>query len=179
MRVGLEGRQGLGRAFEVLLAAGAGLIMAAPATAQDVAARVGDWDYGSDGQMAAASTSNADGAMFGLVCSRNCIGYINDDHPCEEGAAYEAVMTSPGRADRLRLECRHTGAGYALLFTPNEAFIDTLRNGPEVAVTVRRSGHADRDYRFSLDGAHAAVYITLATAIAISGERPGAENPGF
>jgi hypothetical protein len=88
-------------------------------------------------------------------------------------------MSSPGRADSFRLECRHTEAGYALLFTPNEAFISTLRNGPEVTITVRRSGHADRIYRFSLNGAYDAVYMTLATAIAIGGDRPDPENHGL
>ena len=151
----------------------------APASAQDVAARAGDWDYGSDGEMVAASTRNPDGTMFGLVCSPECIGYVNDDRACDEQTTYEAVMSSPGRADPMRLECRHHDEGYALLFTPDEAFIGTLRNGPEVTITVRRSGYADRVYRFSLNGAYDAVYMALSTAIAISGRPRPPENHGL
>jgi len=164
------------RLAALLAAAGFGM---APASAQDVAAQIGDWIYGSDGEMVAASTRNADGTMFGLVCSPECIGYINDDRSCDEAVAYDAVMTSPDRADPMQLECRHHDEGYALLFTLDAAFVDTLRNGPEVTITVRRRGHADRVYRFSLNGAYDAVYITLATAIAMGGRRPDTENHGL
>lgn len=165
-----------GRLAKLLVAASFAI---APASAQDVAAQAGDWVYGSDGEMVATSTQNADGAMFGLICSPDCIGYINDDRSCDEQAAYEAVMSSPGRTDPMSLTCRHHDEGYALLFTPDAAFISTLRNGPEVTITIRRSSYADRVYRFSLNGAYDAVYMTLATAMAISGQRPDPENHGL
>lgn len=155
----------------------AGISPATQAIAQDMMARVGDWEYGADAELAAASTQNADGAMFGLVCSPSCIGFIKIDRPCEERQAYDGLMRSPGRADPLRLECRRIDEGYSLLFTPTAAFIDTLRNGPEVTVSMRLGGDADIVYRFSLNGAFDAVYATLATAIAAGGDAPRAE-PG-
>jgi len=116
--------------------------------------------------------------MFGLVCSPNCIGFLKTDRPCEDGQAYAGLMQSPGRADPLRLECRRIDEGYSLLFTPTAAFIDTLRNGPDVTVSMRLGGAADTVYRFSLNGAFDAVYVTLATAIAAGGDAPQAE-PGL
>src|SRR5689334_3915820 len=91
---------------------------AAPVAAQQVMARVGDWEYGSDSELAAASTQNAEGAMFGLVCSPDCIGFVRSDQRCEEHRAYDGVMRSPGREDPMRMECRRIEDGYSLLFTP-------------------------------------------------------------
>lgn len=142
----------------------------ATATAQEVMARAGDWDYGADPELAAASTRNAQGWLFGLVCSPNCIGFVESDHPCEPGRRYDGLMKSTGRQDPVPLECRPLDGRYALLFTPTAAFIETLTNGPEVTMSVRLSGTADTDFRFSLNGAYDAVYVTLATAIAASGD---------
>ena len=159
-----------------MLAVGIGL--ADPVAAQDMMARAGDWEYGADAELAAASTQNAEGAMLGLVCSPSCIGFLRIDRTCEDGQAYDGLMRSPGRADPLRMECRRIDTGYSLLFTPTAAFIDTLQNGPEVTVAVRLGGDADIVYRFSLNGAFDAVYATLATAIAAGGEQPQAD-PGL
>ena len=164
-----------GCAFAIMLAAGIGL--ANTTAAQEVMARAGDWEYGADAELAAASTRNAEGSLFGLVCSPNCVGFIETERPCDEGRAYDATMSSPGRADMLRLECRRLEARYAMLFTPSPAFIETLRNGPEVRVTVRREGLEDSVFSFSLNGAYDAVYVTLATAIAASGEEQVATDP--
>jgi hypothetical protein len=155
------------------------LCCAAPAAAQDVSARAGDWDYGADGEMAAASTRNDQGWLFGLVCSPNCLGFIESDQPCEAGRRYDAMMRSPGREDPVPLECRRLGERFALVFTPTSAFIETLRNGPQVTLSVRLQGAADTDFGFSLNGAYDAVYMTLATAIATSsGATPEADVPG-
>lgn len=147
------------------------------ATAQDVMARSGDWVYGADAELAAASTRNAQGWLFGLVCSPNCIGFVESDQPCAPGRRYAGTMKSAGREDPVPLECRPLADRYALLFTPNAAFIATLTNGPEVTMSVRLSGTADTDFRFSLNGAYDAVYVTLATAIAASGDGESPEVP--
>ena len=176
-RIGKNRCLGPGGGLALLLMIGIGT--ATPAAAQDVMARAGDWEYGSDAELAAASTRNPEGSLFGLVCSPNCIGFVESARPCEEGRIYDGTMSSPGRADPLRLECRHLEGRYALLFTPNGAFIETLRNGPEATVSVRAGGAADIVFRFSLSGAYDAIYVTLATAVAASGEVPEAAEPGL
>lgn len=165
------------RAAAALLAAA--MHIATPAAAQDVMARSGDWEYGSDAELAAASTMNAEGSMFGLVCSPSCIAFIETDQPCEPGRAYDGTMTSPGRADPMQIECRPVEGRFALLFTPNEAFIATLSNGPDVIVSVRVGAAQNRVFRFSLVGAFDAVYVTLATALAASGDTPETADPGL
>ena len=151
----------------------AGLGATAPASAQDAMATAGDWQYGADASLAAASTRNAQGWLFGLVCSPNCIGFIEHDQPCVEGQRYDGRMKTARREDPVPLECRRLNDRYALLFTPTEAFIDMLTSGPEVTVSVRLRGDAATDFRFSLNGAYDAVYVTLATAVAASGAEPG------
>jgi hypothetical protein len=143
---------------------------ASPASAaQDVMATSGDWEYGADAELAATSTRNAQGWLLGMVCSPNCIGFIEHDQPCEQGRRYEGRMRTARRDDPVPLECRPLNGRYALLFTPTAAFIDLLTSGPEVTVSVRLRGDADTDFRFSLNGAWDAVYVTLARAVAASG----------
>lgn len=142
----------------------------AAATAQEVMASTGDWEYGADTELAAASTRNAQGWLFGLVCSPNCIGFVESDQPSDTGRRYEGLMKSAGREDPVPLECRPLNGRYALLFTPTAAFIRMLSSGPQVTVSVRLRGTADTDFRFSLNGAYDAIYVTLATAIAASGD---------
>ena len=77
----------------------------------------------------------------------------------------------------MPLECRPLNGRYALLLTPTEVFVDMLTSGPEVTVSVRLRGEADTDFRFSLNGAYDAVYVTLATAVAVSGSGDAA-SPG-
>jgi hypothetical protein len=153
--------------------------VATPAAAQDVMATAGDWEYGADSELAAASTRNDQGWLFGLVCSPNCIGFIESDRPCEPGRRYDSIMRSAGREDPVPLECRPLEGRFAMLFTPTPAYIEMLRNGREVTVSVRLGGTADTDFRFSLNGAYDAIYVTLATAIAASGETPEQANPGL
>ncbi len=141
--------------------------------AQNVMAASGDWEYGADATMAAASTRNAQGWLFGLVCSPNCIAFIENDQPCEEGRRYDGVMKTARREDPVPFECRHLEGRFALMFTPTEVFIDMLTSGPDVTVSVRLRGNADTDFRFSLNGAYDAVYVTLATAIATMGSEAG------
>lgn len=152
---------------------------AAPAKAQDVMASAGDWQYGADSELAAASTRNDRGWLFGLACHPDCIGFVESDQPCEEGRRYDGVMSSPGREDPVPLECRHLERRFALLFTPTPAYIETLRNGPQVTISVRLQGSEPVDFRFSLNGAYDAIYVTLATAIAASGGPPEPANPGL
>ena len=154
-------------------------VLCSPAAvgAQDAMATVGDWEYGADSSLAAASTRNAQGWLFGLVCSPDCIGFIEHDQPCEPGRRYEGRMTTARREDPVPMECRPLNGRYALLFTPTEAFIDMLTSGPEVTVSVRLRGDTDTDFRFSLNGGYDAVYVTLATAIAASGSVDAA-GPG-
>lgn len=165
--------------WAVGLISASALCCVSPAAAQDVAARAGDWDYGADGELAAASTRNDQGWLFGLVCSPDCLGFIESDQPCEQGRRYDAMMRSPGREDPVPLECRRLEGRFAMIFTPTLAFIETLQNGPQVTVSVRLQGATDTDFRFSLNGAYDAVYVTLATAIATSsggaqeGDAPG------
>lgn len=146
------------------------------ALAQDVTGVSGSWQYGADTELAAASTLNERGWMFGLVCSPDCIGFIEHDQPCEAGRRYAGRMRIGGREHAVPLECRRVAARHAFLFTPTEDFVARLASGPEVTVSVRLAGEADTDFRFSLNGAYDAVYFTLATAMAAT-RRPAQPAP--
>lgn len=150
-----------------------------PASAQEAMASTGDWQYGADDELAAASTRNDQGALFGLVCSPDCIGFIQSNQACVPGRIYDGIMRSLGREDRMPLECQRVGGRFALLFTPTSAFVETLRNGPQVTVFVRLIGTTDTAFRFSLNGAYDAIYITLATAVAASNQTPDVQTPGL
>ena len=70
------------------------------AAAQDVMATSGDWQYGADTELAAASTRNAQGWLFGLVCSPDCIG--NPRAPYVTAAHAELTMPA-SQHNRLRI----------------------------------------------------------------------------
>lgn len=148
----------------------AGLLLAgtAPARAQEVTATYGDWVFGADSELAAASTANEDGQMLGLVCSPNCLLYISSEMPCREGAQYDGTMESTLGDQPTRFLCRLVEGRFALLATPTEALIDATRQAETLRFRVPlESGMTT--FRFSLNGAYRAIYAALERAMALAG----------
>lgn len=151
------------------LAAGALLLLAGPALAQDVETTYGDWVFGADTAMAAASTANDDGAMLGIVCSPDCIAYISSAVPCRAGNQYDGTMESTIGVHPVRFTCQIIEDRFTLLATPTQELIDATARADELTFRIVLDDAGRTAFRFSLHGAFQAIYATLEHAIGLAG----------
>lgn len=143
-------------------------VAAAPARAQEDVAASGDWLYRADADLAAAWTSNADGAVLGMVCARNCTNYIDIGRACRDGERYPGRMEGRTGTFPVEFTCRLVEDRYVLLTPPNEDFINIVGGSTEIAYSVNLDPAGPSTFRFSLHGAYDAIYTTLEAGIAIA-----------
>lgn len=146
----------------------AGLLVcwATSARAQDVETPHGDWMFGADANLAAASTTNGQGVMLGLVCSPNCVIYISSDMPCRADRDYDGSMESTAGNHPVRFTCQLVEGRFTLLASPTEAFIDAAAHAETLTFRVTLDAGATA-FSFSLRGAYQAIYVALERAVAI------------
>ena len=78
------------------------IFAASPALAS---ASYGRWSASDLGAFSEAHTSNEFGATFGMLCSDECIFYVNTGQKCEQGRSYPAVMNTVAGAASIDLTC--------------------------------------------------------------------------
>lgn len=133
--------------------------------AQEPPGVVGDWTYGMDQGIAGASTTNAQGARFGIVCTDYCIGFIESDRACRADAEFAGMMRSTLGEEPTTLTCYRLEDHFVLTLRPTEALIDATEHGTELSFTVTLEGTEPTVFSFSLRGAYDAIYLTLAAAV--------------
>ena len=148
--------------------AGMLFLFATTAHAQDVETAYGDWVFGADSELAAASTTNNDGVMLGIVCSPDCISYISSEVPCRPGDRYEGTMESTIGVHPIRFTCQLVQGRFTLLATPTEEMIDATAQAEELVFRVLLDD-SRRAFRFSLRGAFQAIHAALERAMALAG----------
>lgn len=149
------------------------------AIGQIVTGTSGEWVFSSDESVAEASVTNADGAVFGIVCAGNCHNYLASDRPCREAAAYSGTMRSTIGEFPVEMTCRHVEGRFVLTMNTSEDFIRIAAECAELGVSVRLDESDSQLYRFSLRGAYQAIYLTLASAMLNSEpESEDGETPG-
>lgn len=155
-----------------------GALAGSPAFAQAQSGAYGDWTFGIDTELTAASTTAADGSTFGMVCRENCLTYIESGRSCREGAFYMGRVESRLGAFEVQWRCRHLGERFVLTATPTEDLITVIAQCSEISFSVALEDGNPNVFRFSLGGAYEAISTVLEAAIAIS-ERLQAARTGL
>lgn len=137
------------------------------AAVQDVPSAIsGDWSYGMDEGTPGASTVNTAGERFGIVCTDYCIGFIEQDRPCAEGARYNAVRRTALGETQIEMICYPLEGRYILTLLPDAELINSTVAGPEISFVVPIGGGAPATISFSLNGAYDAIHQMLLIAVA-------------
>jgi hypothetical protein len=142
-------------------------VSAWPAHAQAQSGEFGDWVFGIDTALTAASTGAADGSRYGMVCGQNCLIYIESDRRCREGALYTGTSQSSARNFDVQWRCHHLEGRSVLTAVPNEDFMAVISQCAEVTFSVALEEEHPDVFRFSLGGAYEAISRALEGAIAI------------
>lgn len=148
-----------------------------PAYSQAQSGTFGDWDFGIDTELTAASTGAADGSRFGIVCSENCLTYIESDRSCREGAFYMGSARSTLGTIEVQWTCHHLEGRFVLTAPPTEALITVIAQCSEISFSIALEDEQLNLFRFSLGGAYEAVTTVLEAAIPIA-ERTQAARAG-
>ena len=157
------------------LAVAAAFTVAAGASAQQASGVSGDWTFGTDATLAGAATTNAEGSTFGMVCTVNCINYVDSDQPCDDGVGYQGRLSSAAGEFEVTMTCRHLVGRYVLTMNPDEDFLRMIAESGEFTLSVP---HPDgpRVFVFSLRGAYPALSLTIAAAMLLPGAPQGAQG---
>jgi hypothetical protein len=140
--------------------------------AQTTSGTAGDWTFGNDADIAAASTTNSEGSMFGFVCTgERCTAYVESDKICAAGRRYRGVFRSNVADQERSMVCRIVDGRYVLIIIPDPPFIDMVAAGGEARISVSLDGR-DVVFGFSLTGAYDAIYLTLASSLLHSSDQP-------
>lgn len=149
-----------------------------PAYSQTESGAYGDWVFGIDTELTAASTTAADGSRFGMVCGENRLAYVESDRSCREGAFYMGTVESRLGAFDVQWRCHHLEGRFVLTAPPTENLITVIAQCSEITFSVALEDEHLNVFRFSLGGAHEAISTVLEAAIAIS-ERLHAARTGL
>jgi hypothetical protein len=143
----------------------------APAVAKKAA--YGDWIADEAGDYTEAYTSNESGSVFGLICGRECVFYLNILHKCEQGHAYPAMINSNGGAYPVDLKCFVLDGDYIVTFPVTGDFADMLEAGGTIGFAVPLANGQFGVSRFSLKGGLDAASAVARSADGRSGGREG------
>jgi hypothetical protein len=138
------------------------------------AERYGDWSatHSGDG-LYFATTTNATGAVFGVMCSDgSCISFVNPTIACEEKAKYPALINSPGGSFFTTLSCRHVGERNLLVLEDDSNLVESMEIGGVLGIAVPMQSGEFRVSRFSLTGALKSVNRIASLSGRQTGKRP-------
>jgi hypothetical protein len=146
-------------------------IASAPAYARK--ATYGDWIAEEAGDYTEAYTSNESGSVFGLICGRECVFYLNILHKCERGDSYPAMINSDAGAYSVDLKCFVLDGDYIMTFSATGDFADILEAGGTIGFAVPLANGQFGVSRFSLKGGIDAASAATRSADGRSGGRQG------
>jgi hypothetical protein len=146
-------------------------LASSPAGARE--ARHGDWIADEGRDYTEAYTSNESGSVFGLLCGRGCLFYLNILHKCDQGSAYPAMINSDAGAYPVELKCFILDKDYIMTFPADGDFADILEAGGTIGFAVPLEGGQFGVSRFSLKGSVDAAAAATQRADSRSGGREG------
>lgn len=116
--------------------------------------RFGDWTVDRFGAAVLASTANASGSVFGVVCSAGCVAFFNPALTCTTDQQVPALITTPAGAFTVELRCKiYDKARYLLTTALSTTMIDAMEIGGELGIAFPKEGGQFQVARFSLTGA--------------------------
>lgn len=112
----------------------------------------GDWTIYPVGKGAWATTKNASGSAFGVVCTGDCTTFFNLQTTCVESHEYPALINSSAGSFTVQLKCKIWEKRYLLTMPLNDTLIDSLSIGGELGVALPLESGKFNVGRFSMTG---------------------------
>lgn len=154
-------------AFATVLAL---LIAGAPASGKSA---YGDWQAEDLGDDTEAYTRNESGSVFGLLCGRECVFFVNLARKCEQDHDYPAMINSDAGAYPVELKCIVLDEDYILTFPATNEHADILEAGGTIGFALALEGGDFGVSRFSLKGGLDAASAITRAAEGKTGGRKG------
>jgi len=140
-----------------------GHMTAAAAAAKST--RYGRWTVDIEGDWVEAWTDNESGSEFGLLCSSDCMIYLDFRTTCEEGHDYPAMINSDPGALSITMRCHHYEDRQIFITEATEEYIDMVERDGEIGFAFPLDGGQFRVVRFSTRGGYEAIVAALRIAM--------------
>ena len=144
---------------------GGGRIAARPVPAASKPVSYGRWVVIREGEWVEASTDNGSGSEFGLLCSAECMIYLDFRIECEDGHDYPAMINSGAGAVSISMRCHHYGDRPIFITEASGDYVDMLEQGKEVGFAFPLQNGQFRVARFSTHGGYEAILAALRIAM--------------
>ena len=144
---------------------GGGRIAARPIPAASKPVSYGRWIVIREGEWVEASTDNGSGSEFGLLCSAECMIYLDFRIECEDGHDYPAMINSGAGAVSISMRCHHYGDRPIFITEASGDYVDMLEQGKEVGFAFPLQNGQFRVARFSTHGGYEAILAALRIAM--------------
>jgi hypothetical protein len=125
----------------------------------------GRWIVDTEGDWVEAWTDNESGSEFGLLCSSDCMIYLDFRVACEEGEDYPAMVNSGGGALAITMRCHHYEERQIFIAEATGDYIDMLQQDKEVGFAFPLKDGLFRVARFSTQGGYEAVVAAIRIAM--------------
>jgi hypothetical protein len=135
------------------------LVRVAPAPPSD------SWSFAEEGDLTSAYTTNESGSVFGILCGKTCVFYLNMQTSCTKNNTYPAMINSKAGSAAIQLRCHIVDEHYLLSTEAEESYFDMLREGGVVGFAIPLESGKFSVSRFSLTGGMTAVKRAVDRAI--------------
>jgi hypothetical protein len=135
-----------------------------PIVQTNPAERYGDWEVLPSSDLTIASTQNASGSAFGVLCMSTCAAFFNFQTTCEQGDEYPALINSAAGSASVELKCTMYQGRHLMLMPLNDKILDSMSIGGELGVAFPLQSGRFQVARFSLTGSLRAADRALAYA---------------
>ena len=116
----------------------------------------GSWAVERSGEYVEAYTSNSTGSVFGVLCSAQCLFYIDTKTTCEEKSEYPVLVNTSAGASYMKMVCMHVeNSGrtrHVNILDDFETLKEMASSGSQIGFAVPLKDGAFKVSRFNLKG---------------------------
>lgn len=124
----------------------------------------GSWQAQDHGDYTLARTENESGSVFGMLCGKTCVYFVNFKKDCHSGDDYPAMINAPGGSFSITLRCYHIEERRVLTFQVNDTALNMLGDQGEVGFAIPLQSGQFGVSRFSLRGGLEAIGAAVESA---------------
>lgn len=134
----------------------------------------GDWITDIGGTFNEAFVTNDSKSSFGLICSDQCLWYVDFQKACDDGDKYTALMADGESASAVKLTCLKMGKRFFMIVNDFDLVQKVTLRSNNVGFSIALEGGRFHVSRFSLRGAIAAQERVFKAAA----NRPSGKSTG-
>jgi hypothetical protein len=125
----------------------------------------GRWVVDGEGDWVEAWTDNESGSEFGLLCSTDCMIYLDFRTACDSGHDYPAMVNSGAGAISISMRCHRYEDRQIFITEASEDYVDMVQQGEEVGFAFPLENGQFRVSRFSTRGGYEAMLAAVRLAM--------------